>query len=153
MGLKSPMLLRNTVERTTFSRLLPAALKIAERFLSTRSVWAETSPSSTCWVDGSIATCPETKTNPLARIACEYGPIACGASFVEITSRIHPPTIALGINRRMQMISNARNHAVCLNFGDLFIRKRSVVSVHSAALCNLRFCVYEVAKTLKRGER
>jgi hypothetical protein len=27
----------------------------------------------------------------LARIAWEYGPIACGPSLVEITSRIHPP--------------------------------------------------------------
>jgi hypothetical protein len=42
----------------------------------------------TCWVAGSIATCPETKTNPLARIACEYGPIAWGASLAEMMSRI-----------------------------------------------------------------
>src|SRR5580700_7004826 len=103
MAAKSPMFFRNTVDRTTFSSPLPAAFKIAERFLSTRSVWTATSPPSTCWVDGSMATCPETKTNSSVRIACEYGPIACGASLVEITSRIHPPQIS----RRMQMISNA----------------------------------------------
>src|SRR5580700_5794275 len=89
------MFLRNTVERTTFSNPVPAACRIAERFLSTRSVWTATSPSITCCVAGSIATCPETKTNPLARIACEYGPIACGPSLVEITSRIHPPQLLL----------------------------------------------------------
>src|ERR1700733_7574936 len=44
-----------------------------------------------CCVVGSVGICPETNTNPLALIACEYGPIACGASFVEITSRMKPP--------------------------------------------------------------
>src|SRR5947207_13643391 len=35
-----------------------------------------------------MATWPETKTNPLARTAWEYGPMALGAPGVEITSRI-----------------------------------------------------------------
>src|ERR1700739_988221 len=32
--------------------------------------------------------CPEIKRNPLALIACEYGPIALGALGVETTSRV-----------------------------------------------------------------
>jgi hypothetical protein len=32
--------------------------------------------------------CPEIKRNPLALIACEYGPIALGALGVETTSRL-----------------------------------------------------------------
>src|SRR5581483_726444 len=42
---KSAMFLRNTLDFTTFSSELPAAFRIAERFCSTRSVCAETSPS------------------------------------------------------------------------------------------------------------
>ena len=34
MAVKSPMFFRKTVERTTFSRPLPAAFRIADRFLS-----------------------------------------------------------------------------------------------------------------------
>src|SRR5262249_33170011 len=50
------------------------------------SVCTRTSPSSTLPVAGSIATCPETNTNPLALMACEYGPMALGASLVAMTS-------------------------------------------------------------------
>src|SRR5713101_2538355 len=82
------MFFRKTVLRSTWSSLLPAAARIAERFFITRSVCAATSPSITCCVAGSIATCPETNTKPLARIAWEYGPIALGALEVEITSRM-----------------------------------------------------------------
>jgi hypothetical protein len=37
-----------------------------------------------------MGTCPEIKTNPLALIACEYGPIALGALGVETTSLVKP---------------------------------------------------------------
>src|SRR2546422_18193 len=69
IAVKSLIFFRNTVERTTFSSPLPDAFKIADRFCSTRSVCAATSPLITCWVAGSIATCPETNTNPFARMA------------------------------------------------------------------------------------
>jgi hypothetical protein len=42
-----------------------------------------------------MAICPDVKMNPFALIACEYGPIAWGASFVDITSFIMPPTAVL----------------------------------------------------------
>src|SRR5438034_5155866 len=77
---KSLIFFRNTVARTTFSRLLPAAFRMPARFRIARSVCAATSPAMNCWFAGSIATCPDTKINPFARIACEYGPIACGRS-------------------------------------------------------------------------
>src|SRR3954462_15790937 len=82
------MFLRKTVARTTFCRLVPAAFRIPDRFCRTRSVCAPTSPDTRVLVTGSIETCPETKTNPLARIAWEYGPMARGPSLVEITSRM-----------------------------------------------------------------
>src|SRR5438067_1399956 len=50
--------------------------RMPARFFIARSVCAATSPAMNCWFAGSIATCPDTKMNPFARIACEYGPIA-----------------------------------------------------------------------------
>src|SRR5438270_11319085 len=91
MAAKSPMFFRNTVERTTFSSPLPAAFSIPDKFFITRSVCAATSPLTTCCVAGSIATWPETNMNPFALTACEYGPIACGPSFVEMACFIPPP--------------------------------------------------------------
>src|SRR6476660_7396919 len=84
------MFLRNTVVFTTFSQLVPAASRIAERFLSTCSVCASMPPWIRFPVAGSSATWPEMKTNPFALIACEYGPIALGALGVETTSRVKP---------------------------------------------------------------
>src|SRR4051794_3721954 len=48
-----------------------------------RSVCAPTSPSITFCVAGSMATCPETKTKPLAFTAWENGPMDAGAFAVE----------------------------------------------------------------------
>src|SRR5258708_2716277 len=93
MAAKSFMFLRNTVERTTLPSPLPAASKISDTLRSTRSVCAPTSPATTCCVDGSMAICPDVKTNPFALTACEYGPIAWGASLVETTSRMKPPSL------------------------------------------------------------
>src|SRR5579859_122051 len=87
MAANSDMFLRYTVVFTTFSRPVPAACRMACRFLSTRSVCSAIPPLTTFPVAGSMATCPETNTMPAALIACEYGPIACGASFVAMTSR------------------------------------------------------------------
>src|SRR5271165_934377 len=85
------MFLRKTVVFTARSSDVPAAFKIPERFCNARSVCWATSPLTTCCVAGSSATCPETNTNPLALMACEYGPIALGPSLVAITSRMRPP--------------------------------------------------------------
>jgi hypothetical protein len=52
----------------------------------TRSVWATMSPSDIWPVAGSSAICPAVKRNPPLAIACEYGPIAAGASLVAMTS-------------------------------------------------------------------
>ena len=57
------------------------------RFFSTRSVCAATSPGTIWPVAGSSGICPLRKTSPPARTACEYGPIAAGASFVAMGCR------------------------------------------------------------------
>src|SRR5260221_12492721 len=87
MALKSDMFLRYTVVFTTWSRSVPAAVSTAEMFLSTRSVWAETSPSMSLLVMGSRAVCPAQKTNYPALMAWEYGPIGLGASLASTTVR------------------------------------------------------------------
>src|ERR1700731_4053993 len=66
---------------------VPAAVSTAEIFLSTRSVWAEMSPSMSLLVMGSRAVCPAQKTNSPALMAWEYGPIGLGASFTSTTER------------------------------------------------------------------
>src|ERR1700720_83414 len=66
---------------------VPAAVSTAEIFLSTRSVWAEMSPSMSLLVMGSRAVCPAQKTNSPALMAWEYGPIGLGASFASTTER------------------------------------------------------------------
>src|SRR5437588_2416981 len=86
----SDMLFRKTVVFTTFSQLLPAACRIAERFFNTCSVCSSIQPSIMFPVSGSMGICPEIKRNPLALMACEYGPIALGALGVETTSRVKP---------------------------------------------------------------
>src|SRR5579864_2830609 len=83
------MFFRYTVVLTTFSQLLPAALKIADRFLSTCSVCCSMPPATRLPVAGSSATCPEINRNPLALMACEYGPIGVGALGDKTTSRVN----------------------------------------------------------------
>src|SRR5208282_3049346 len=102
MAAKSFMFLRNTVERTTFPRPLPAASRISDKLRRTRSVCAATSPVTTCCVAGSIAICPEVKINPLALMACEYGPMACGASLVEMISRIGSSQFPVASSQRTE---------------------------------------------------
>src|SRR5271156_1848003 len=80
---KSLMLVRNTPARTTSSKLLPAALRTAERFWKTRSVSATIPPSTTLRVAGSWATCPLTYRKPPTWIAWENGPTG-GASSGEV---------------------------------------------------------------------
>src|SRR5438105_11784860 len=71
---KSLMFVRNTPARTTSSKLLPAALRTAERFWRTRSVSATMPPSTTLPVAGSWATCPLKYRKPPTSIAWENGP-------------------------------------------------------------------------------
>src|SRR5512146_1862155 len=86
------MSVRNTVVFTTFANEVPAASRMALRFCSTRRVCAGTSPSISLLTAGSIGVCPAQNTRPFTRIACEYGPIALGASSVLMTVRF----VALG---------------------------------------------------------
>src|SRR5215475_11866634 len=76
---KSVMLVRNTPARTTSSKLLPAALRTADRFWKTRSVSGTMPPSTTLPVAGSWATCPLKKRKPSILTAWENGPTG-GAS-------------------------------------------------------------------------
>src|SRR5512140_1792118 len=71
---KSLMLVRYTPARTTSSKLLPAALRTAERFWKTRSVSDTIPPSTTLPVAGSWATCPLKKRKPSILTAWENGP-------------------------------------------------------------------------------
>src|SRR5580693_5625499 len=100
MAVKSFMLLRNTQQRTTLPRPLPAASNTSDRLRRTRSVCAEMSPAMTCCVAGSIAICPEVKMNPLALMAWEYGPMACGASLVEMISRMGSSQVSERLHHR-----------------------------------------------------
>src|SRR5439155_22265153 len=80
---KSPRLVRKIVVLTTLSKLSPSALKTAAMLSNTRRVCAAISPG-TIWPDlGSSGIWPLQKRNLPLRTACEYGPIAAGASFVE----------------------------------------------------------------------
>src|SRR6266404_5254125 len=63
---------------------------MAVRFLSTCSVCASMPPVIRLPVAGSSGICPEINTKPFALMACEYGPMACGALEVETTSRVKP---------------------------------------------------------------
>ena len=51
----------------------------------TRSAWTVTSPSTSFIVAGSSGIWPAVNSRLPALIACEYGPIAAGASEVEMT--------------------------------------------------------------------
>src|SRR6185312_14240213 len=61
---------------------------MAGKFFRTCSVCCSMPPVIRFPVAGSKATWPEIKTNPLALMAWEYGPIALGALGVETTSRV-----------------------------------------------------------------
>src|SRR5262245_27545195 len=76
---KWPRSVRKTVMRTARSSPRPAAAAIAARFLKTRWICASM-PSASCIVAGSKPICPDTYTVSPARTACEYVPIAAGAS-------------------------------------------------------------------------
>src|ERR1700735_613192 len=95
---KSFISFRKTLTFTTRSNEEPAASRIALRFSNVRTVCFAVSPSIGLPVVGSNAVWPETKTKPLALIACEYGPIALGPFSVEMislttpSSRLHSST-------------------------------------------------------------
>src|SRR5271166_1833587 len=75
----------NTVVLTTFSKPIPWAPRTATIFCRTRSVCREMSSPTNFPVAGSNGIWPEQNTNKPAAIPWEYGPIAAGASVVEIT--------------------------------------------------------------------
>src|SRR5277367_2290417 len=85
------MSFRNTPKRTARSREEPAACTMTFKFSMMHSVCCAASPVSALPVVGSNAVWPETNTNPLALMACEYGPIALGPLSVKITSLTAPP--------------------------------------------------------------
>src|SRR5271154_2151144 len=85
------MSFRNTPRRTARSSEEPAACTMAFKFSMMHSACCAASPVSALPVVGSNAVWPETNTNPLALMACEYGPIALGPLSVKITSLTAPP--------------------------------------------------------------
>jgi len=76
---------RNTVVFITFAILIPASSRIAFAFVSDCLVCSLMPPGANSPVAGSIGSCPEVITSPLASIAWLYGPMAFGALFVFIT--------------------------------------------------------------------
>ena len=89
---KSFISLMNTVVLTTESMLLPAASSRWERLVSACFACAA-EPSGISPVAGTTGMIPDVYTIPLTSIACEYGPIAAGASSVLITFFIVLPPI------------------------------------------------------------
>src|ERR1700704_1808472 len=73
MPWKSPRFWRNTVVLTSLSSPDPASSRIARRFAKTCSVCSSIAPPESSFSPGFSASCPETKTKPLATTACEYG--------------------------------------------------------------------------------
>src|SRR5689334_22299176 len=106
------MSVRNTVVFTTWVHVAPADASTAPRLLSTCSVCATTSPSTTCIDAGSRATWPAEKRNPLAMTACEYGPMAAGALsecvVLSGTRRLHGEEDAPGARPRRADSSGRR---------------------------------------------
>src|SRR5690606_35692377 len=66
--------------RATSSSEPPPAWQTARRVSKARRAWAARSPGTSAPVAGSSGIWPERKTVLPARVACEYGPIAAGAS-------------------------------------------------------------------------
>src|SRR5712691_8824755 len=88
MAAKSFRSLRKTVVFSTWPRFTPAASRMPFTFCSTRSVCRRMSAPASSPVLGSSATCPERYKNPLARMACEYGPMGFGPRSVRTVSFI-----------------------------------------------------------------
>src|SRR3954470_1215839 len=70
---KSSRFCRKTVVLTSLSSPDPASARIAARFAKTCSVCSSIVPAESTFSPGFSASWPETKTNPLALIAWEYG--------------------------------------------------------------------------------
>src|SRR5690606_12195968 len=90
MAAKSAMSRRNTVVFTTSEKPRPAASSTAARLANTLSVCSVIPPLTTSMVAGSRAIWPAVKRKPPALTACEYGPIALGASEVAIVFTATP---------------------------------------------------------------
>ena len=83
---------------------LPAASRIARRFVSVCSVCSWIESLTGCGLSGVIPTCPATKTKPFALIAWEYGAPwnGAGAPSVRMTSFTAPPSSAVGTPGRVR---------------------------------------------------
>ena len=77
----------NTVVLITSSTKTPDSLISSQR-LPIACLACASMPSGISPVDGTTGITPDVNTNPLASIACEYGPIAAGALSVEIIFKV-----------------------------------------------------------------
>src|SRR5690349_25106197 len=84
MPAKSSRFCRKTVVLTSWSSDEPASSRIARRFAKTCSVCGVIPPSTIALSPGRRPSWPETNTNPLALIACEYGAPWNGAGAVSV---------------------------------------------------------------------
>src|SRR5215471_6494274 len=99
MPAKSPSSTRKTVVFTSRSRPLPAASRIAPRFLNTCSVCSSIVVPITSPCAGSSASCPDTNTSPFAEIACEYGAPWNGAGAPSVRTTVLSATISSFVRR------------------------------------------------------
>src|SRR5580658_6871126 len=121
------MSFRNTPRRTARSSDDPAACTMAFKFSMMHSACCAASPVSALPVFGSNAVWPETNMNPLALMACEYGPMALGPFSVKITSLTTPPqgrSCKLEIRKSKSENGNenprARNHSPAFDCCPIF---------------------------------
>src|SRR5947209_2305584 len=94
MPWKSPMFCRKTVVFTSRSRPEPASSRIARRFANTCSVCSSIEPPGSSLSPAFNASCPETKTKPFARIACEYGAPWNGAGAASVRTTFLSATLS-----------------------------------------------------------
>src|SRR5665213_4235248 len=111
---------RKTLSFTTLASEPPAARAIALRLSNTRRISASMSPLTSAPLTGSSGICPDTYTVSPTRTACEYGPMALGASAVWMICRFMgslaavargPVTVAGYGPHHPQHIGHAAHHA------------------------------------------
>src|SRR5215470_9903380 len=133
---KSLMLVRNTPARTTSSKLLPAALRTAERFWKTRSVSGTMPPSTTLPVAGSWATCPLKKRKPSILTAWENGPTGGASSGEVIAVLLIATPVATSVAD--QSPQTHESHVVSLDnqqFHKFIILTMMLLFSHDSAIC------------------
>src|SRR6266702_6660747 len=85
---KSVRSCRKTVVLTSLSSPDPASSRIARKFAKTCSVCSSIDPPEGSLSPGFSASWPETKTKPLATIACEYGAPWNGAGAASVRTTV-----------------------------------------------------------------